>query len=123
MNNHRKWAGMRSRLARARWADAVDAGMVLCLICGKLIKPGQLWDIDHRIPLSVDPTRMDDPENVRPAHRSCNRRTGAAMGNRRRALLASQPLPPAQKALVRQPPRLSIFGPRPPDTSSPEESS
>lgn len=34
-------------------------------------------ELDHIVPLSVDPTRAEDPSNLRPVHAVCNRRRGA----------------------------------------------
>lgn len=78
------WGGRRAQAARAAWADRVGSGSVVCHLCRQRIRPGQAWDLDHLIPLAVDPGRAWDPANVRPAHARCNRRRGAAMGNRMR---------------------------------------
>jgi len=85
--------GRRGQLVRADWAPAVQAGMVACHICGQLIHPGQLWDIDHLVPLAVDPSLNWEPGNQRPAHRRCNRSRGAKQGNRRRAVFRGQQTP------------------------------
>jgi 5-methylcytosine-specific restriction endonuclease McrA len=42
-----------------------------CEVCGELIRPGQPWDLDHRIPRSKGGT--NHPANLRPLHRRCNR--------------------------------------------------
>jgi hypothetical protein len=51
---------------RRRWAPAVAAGVVNCARCGQLIRPGQVWDLDHR---------DDRVGYLGPAHRKCNRST------------------------------------------------
>lgn len=54
----------------------VSTGTVHCSRCGRLIEPGQLWDLDHD---------DDQPGTYRgPAHSRCNRAHGAAKGNRQR---------------------------------------
>ena len=66
---------------REQWAPHVAAGHVRCHLCGRPIMPGQSWDLDHLIPLALGGD-VDGPTH--PAHSSCNRSRGAAMGNRRR---------------------------------------
>ena len=55
-----------------------------CALCGR---PGA-DTADHIIP--YDAGGSDDLDNLRPAHRSCNSRAGAAYGNRKRAIQAQQ---------------------------------
>ena len=55
----------RSRRARL----LPDAIGTLCPLCGDLMLPGQPLDLDHTIPLAVDPTSRGD----RICHASCNR--------------------------------------------------
>jgi hypothetical protein len=57
---------------RARLAPVVAAGGVRCARCGRLIAPGQPWDLGH-----VDGDRS---VYAGPEHRRCNR--GAPMRNR-----------------------------------------
>jgi len=67
--------------ARAAMKRAVDAGTAQCSICGGPISPHEPWDADH----------TDDRTGYRgPAHRSCNRRTGAIKGNRARGQASAQ---------------------------------
>jgi len=47
----------------------------ICWLCGQ---PGA-DTVDHIIPLSIDPSRGEDPTNRLPAHRSCNSSRGAKM--------------------------------------------
>jgi hypothetical protein len=57
------------RRDRRRWKLKVDAGVVLCRRCGKLILPGEEWDLG-----------LDDLDRSLPAspeHRRCNRATRA----------------------------------------------
>lgn len=70
---------------RDRWKDAIARGEVTCSRpeCGKLIFPGEPWDLDH----------TDDRTGyLGPSHRSCNRRAGAIKGNQARGAVA----PPAR---------------------------
>jgi len=63
----------------------MDAGeLFLCPFCGRAIHPGRPWDIDHRIPLDVDPRGLWDRANMRPAHARCNRAAGARLVNAKR---------------------------------------
>ena len=55
-----------------------------CALCGK---PGA-DTADHIIP--YDAGGSDDLENLRPAHRACNSRAGAAYVNRKRAIQSQQ---------------------------------
>jgi hypothetical protein len=40
--------GIAHQLRRKEWAPFVAAGTVPCTRCGRLIKPGTLWDLGHR---------------------------------------------------------------------------
>jgi hypothetical protein len=52
---------------RKRWAPMVRAGKVKCARCHQLIKPGELWDLDHD---DEDPSQR---RYLGPSHRRCNR--------------------------------------------------
>jgi hypothetical protein len=59
--------GRHHQVLRAQVAPAVAAGTVKCARCGKPIRPGEPWDLDH-----------DDTNRKRylgPSHRKCNRAT------------------------------------------------
>jgi 5-methylcytosine-specific restriction endonuclease McrA len=47
----------------------------ICWLCGQ----AGADTVDHIIPLSLDPSRGEDPTNLLPAHRSCNSSRGAKM--------------------------------------------
>ncbi len=55
---------------RTRRAVAATRPAV-CEKCGQVINPGDLWELDHRIPRSRGGT--NDLSNLRPLHRRCNR--------------------------------------------------
>lgn len=57
--------GQDHRALRREWLPHVRAGTVICCRCPDLIKPGEPWDLDHRMNGSF------------PAHASCNRSAGA----------------------------------------------
>lgn len=46
-NTVRDGYGQPHRRLRARWAAVVQAGRVKCVRCGKPIRPGQAWALDH----------------------------------------------------------------------------
>ena len=46
-----------------------DAGGI-CYLCGLKIQAGQLWDVEHRIPLALG--GADNETNMSPAHKSCH---------------------------------------------------
>lgn len=77
-----KWGGRRVQRLRAKWEPLVMAGQCVCPFCRAPIRPGQPWDLDHRIPKILAPEAIWDEGNHRPAHATCNRRHGAALGNR-----------------------------------------
>lgn len=56
--------GKEHQAERARWAADVADGFVNCARCGKLIEPGEPWDLGH----TDDRTGWTGPE-----HRRCNR--------------------------------------------------
>jgi 5-methylcytosine-specific restriction endonuclease McrA len=85
-----KWGGRRVAALRAAWQPLIDEGGILCPFCSLPIRPGQAWDLDHRIPKVIAPEAIWDESNHRPAHASCNRRHGAVLGNRSRKRRASR---------------------------------
>lgn len=58
---------------------------VPCARCGQPVLPGMPWDIGHAVEIDSNPEGMWDPSLIRIEHRSCNRSSGAAYGNRKRA--------------------------------------
>jgi hypothetical protein len=60
--------GSRHRKLRARWAARVAAGGVACARCGRLIEPGEPFDLGH--------SDEDRSQYVGPEHRACNRGLG-----------------------------------------------
>lgn len=77
------WANY-SKQARKRIQPLIDAGDAVCARCGHPIRPGQAWDVGHVLPLDTHGHLADDPANMRPEHRRCNRSAGARQGNRKR---------------------------------------
>jgi hypothetical protein len=69
--NHRIKYGAAHRKTRELWKPYVAMGAVHCSYpgCGKLIDPGDPWDLGHRF----DPNGR--PLDSLPMHRSCNRNT------------------------------------------------
>ena len=55
------------QMLRKAWSRKVQAGGVVCARCGRLIWPGEPWDLGHD---DHDRGRYQGPE-----HRACNRRT------------------------------------------------
>lgn len=49
----------------------------ICWLCGQ---PGA-DTVDHLVPLSIDPTRGEDPSNLLPAHRTCNSSRGTKVAD------------------------------------------
>jgi len=84
MSRHHAEAGWASISAAAR--PLLEAALPLPCIqgCGRMVEPGQAFDIAHR----VDLARHGDVNDYGVAHRGCNRsaggRLGAAMMNGRR---------------------------------------
>ena len=66
------WSGQRARAAIAATLPAP------CPFCGRLVKLGQAWDVDHATPRIHGGT--DTAGNLRPAHAACNRAAGARLG-------------------------------------------
>jgi hypothetical protein len=52
-------------MVRKSWVKAVEAGSVICARCGRLIQPGQAWDLDH--------DDLDRTQYLGPSHAKCNR--------------------------------------------------
>lgn len=74
-----RWKVLRLSIVTA----AVRSGAP-CGFCGLRLTAEDRIDVDHIEPVSVAPHRIFDRSNLRPAHASCNRSHGAAMGNRAR---------------------------------------
>ena len=67
-------------------ADPGTRDRSLCWLCDQRIDydvaPGTTDDsheLDHAVPVSVDPSLQEDPGNFRHAHRRCNGRRGRSM--------------------------------------------
>lgn len=75
MSQHHRgnWTAADSKKWRARIAASLPAP---CSICGRDVEPGSLWDVDHLEGVLAG----NDPSNLGPAHRSCNRRQGGKAG-------------------------------------------
>jgi 5-methylcytosine-specific restriction endonuclease McrA len=74
------------RISRQVIAHAIEHGTP-CPRCGKPLDPAGTWpprhplspSVDHRVPLSVDPSRAHDPSNLRAMHYGCNASRGARL--------------------------------------------
>lgn len=66
--------GSAHQAERRRWVPLVNAGLVNCWRCGKLIIPGTPWDLGHD---DFDRSIYRGPE-----HPGENRRAGGIKGNR-----------------------------------------
>ena len=60
----------RTMTGKARLAFLKEHGST-CHICGGAIQPGDKWEIEHVIALSMGGD--DEPGNTRPAHAKCHR--------------------------------------------------
>lgn len=69
---------------RARLAQVVRAGGAVCSKCGLPIADGAAFDLDHIMPVATHPELRHEVSNHAPAHPSCNRRAGQALGQQRR---------------------------------------
>ena len=69
--NMNKYAGRTTRSFRRMRIRILEMSDI-CWLCGH----AGADTVDHIIPLSVDPTRAEDPTNLLPAHRSCNSSRG-----------------------------------------------
>lgn len=79
------------RRAVAEYTEHVQAAAaagerVLCWLCNQPISFDVLdpyaddrFEVDHVWPVSTHPEYADDPNNLRPSHRGCNRERGADM--------------------------------------------
>lgn len=67
--------GTQHRRLRRQWAPKVAAGEVTCWRCGKLIMPGEKWDLGH--------TDFDRSIYRGPEHRNGNRATAGRRGHQR----------------------------------------
>lgn len=80
--------GRPHRARRARLAPMVEAGIVACARCGKMIAPGEKWELDHA------PGKQG---YLGASHFKCNRshggKLGAAITNRGRRYAAQPPTP------------------------------
>lgn len=61
--------GAKHQRLRRKWKPKVERGEVACWRCGKLIIPGQPWDLGHD---DRDRTVTNGPE-----HATCNRATAS----------------------------------------------
>jgi hypothetical protein len=59
--------GTAHKRIRERAKERVDAGVAACARCGRLIRPGEPWDMGHD---DFDRNQYSGPE-----HRRCNRST------------------------------------------------
>ena len=72
----RGWTPRVIQAARRSWAPHV-AQEPVCEMCGERILKGQLWHVDHAVPLSEG--GAVGRENQRPVHAACNMRAAARM--------------------------------------------
>lgn len=79
---------LRSRLwrerVRPRCYERDRKANAACWICGQpidyhLTDGPDCWEPDHYLPRSTHPELAADPRNIRPSHRSCNRRRSDSM--------------------------------------------
>jgi hypothetical protein len=73
--------GPAHKALRRRWAAEVARGDVYCARCGRLIFPGEPFDLGHD---DFDRSRYNGPEHVR-----CNRATTTRKVRRRRRTYAA----------------------------------
>jgi 5-methylcytosine-specific restriction endonuclease McrA len=71
-----QWAWLRAQAAARLPAR--------CQICGRMIRPGDPFELDHIQPRALGGA-LYDPANLRPLHRSCNRRRPRATKAERQA--------------------------------------
>jgi len=61
---------MRRTLSRSMRLKLFEDAAGRCYLCGFKIQAGQLWEVEHRIPLALG--GADDEANMAPAHKSCH---------------------------------------------------
>lgn len=44
-----------------------------CYLCGEKLQVGDLWDVEHVIPLEMGGDEAKGSDNLKPAHRACHR--------------------------------------------------
>jgi hypothetical protein len=71
---------------RVGWRRRVIAGQAV-LVRTRIENPWAL-DVDHILGRDIDPRQCWAPVDTRPTHSRCNRRAGAAYGNRKRGQLS-----------------------------------
>ena len=67
-NGRRLWCSTWRRL-RVMFAATLPT---TCEKCGRVINPGDRWELDHRTPRALGGAWYD-PANLRPLHYACNR--------------------------------------------------
>lgn len=75
MSSNRGWTGAKSRKARAYWFARLQAEDLPCSRCGEPVQVLDNWQVDHLTALA-EGGDLDDPDNLWPAHASCNARHG-----------------------------------------------
>ena len=55
-----------------------------CAKCGQMVEAWMRWDVGHKVPILLDPSAMDDPQNWQAEHSGCNRKEGQLLSSRRR---------------------------------------
>jgi len=77
------------RVVRPRIAKTLPAQ---CIDCGRVIMPGDRWQVGHRVPVAVakaqgwTTAQINDPSNLGPSHakapgqRACNQIAGGKLG-------------------------------------------
>lgn len=44
-----------------------------CYLCGEKLQVGDMWDVEHVLPLELGGDEAPGSENLKPAHRTCHR--------------------------------------------------
>ena len=91
--SRRQWGGRRAQKIRAQFRPLIEACEVVCHFCGRMILPGQRWDVDH-LEAHANGGAEWDLANLRPAHASCNRREGQKLAMRNRPRRPKRRRPP-----------------------------
>jgi len=77
-HNNRQWARL-----RLPWRERlIVEGGLPCPRCGKLILPGEPWDLGHQ---GTPRALGADDSDLAPEHRSCSRSAGGKLGHQLRA--------------------------------------